>query len=509
VLEQPALALPVSIEGERGLCGIVLDPAFGTNGYLYAYYTTKSTPIHQRVSRFQIVADRAVAGSETVLLDLPPVPDNGFAVHNGGGMHFGPDGKLYIGVGDHRSSQAAQSLRSMLGKLLRINPDGSIPTDNPFYGRTRGLRRAIYALGLRNPYTFAFQPGTGRLFVNDVGDARWEEVNDIAAGGNYGWPVVEGPGESGHRAPFYAYPHSPTGGIPAWETGCAIVGGIFTPSVGRFPVAYRDSYFTADFCSGAIRQISPTLGLAAPFASNLPNLAVDLDMTPDGRLLYLARRGASSELGGTLIQIDYSVDAPPSISSGPSSQTVSAGLATTLRVSAGGSTPLQIEWMRNGEPIPGAVGPTYTTPPLSLADDGVAYSVRIKNAFGEAVSDAARIHVTANRPPVATIRAPRRALKWRPGQRIDFAGRAVDPEQGVLGPDAFTWWVDLHHDEHSHPFIAPKSGRRAGAFRIPPGRHDSGRIWYRIHLQVRDGDGMTTTVFHDLAIRRFGGGPGK
>jgi glucose/arabinose dehydrogenase len=128
--------------------------------------------------------------------------------HNGGAMNYGPDGKLYIAVGENANGANAQSFANLLGKMLRINADGSIPADNPFYLTATGNNRAIWALGLRNPFTFAFQPGTGRMFINDVGQNMWEEIDDGIAGSNYGWPAAEGPtGNSSYRSPIYWYGH--------------------------------------------------------------------------------------------------------------------------------------------------------------------------------------------------------------------------------------------------------------------------------------------------------------
>src|SRR5213078_1422196 len=107
--------------------------------------------------------------------------------HNGGGLHFGGDGKLYIAVGENGNSANSQTLGSLLGKLLRINADGSIPSDNPFFASATGKNRSIWALGLRNPFTFDVQPGTGRIFIDDVGESTWEEINDLVKGKNYGW----------------------------------------------------------------------------------------------------------------------------------------------------------------------------------------------------------------------------------------------------------------------------------------------------------------------------------
>jgi glucose/arabinose dehydrogenase len=202
--------------------------------------------------------------------------------HNGGAIHFGSDGKLYVGVGENANSANSQSMSNLLGKMLRINPDGTIPTDNPFYATANGVNRAIWATGLRNPFTFAFQPGTGRLFINDVGQSTWEEIDDGIAGSNYGWPNSEGPTSApGETGPFYYYGHG-TGPF----LGCAIAGGAFyNPAVAPFPAGYVGSYFFADYCGGWINRVdAPATGNAvSTFASGI-SFPVDLQVGPDGFL---------------------------------------------------------------------------------------------------------------------------------------------------------------------------------------------------------------------------------
>ena len=190
LLATPFVTVSTDSSGERGLLGIAFDPDFANNQFVYAYYTATTPTLHNRVSRFTANGDVAVPGSETIILDLNNLSsaDN----HNGGAMHFGIDGKLYIAVGENANPPNAQTLSNLLGKMLRINADGSIPTDNPFFNTASGVNRAIWALGLRNPFTFTVQPGTGRIFINDVGQDTSEEINDGIAGSNYGWPVTEG-----------------------------------------------------------------------------------------------------------------------------------------------------------------------------------------------------------------------------------------------------------------------------------------------------------------------------
>jgi glucose/arabinose dehydrogenase len=176
LLATPFVSLTVDSSGERGLIGVTLDPNFATNQFVYVQYTVPPTslvPAHNRVSRFIANGDVA-GGSETILVELSP---QSASLHNAGAIHFRPppDGKLYIATGDNGTPANAQALGNLHGKILRINADGTIPTDNPFFTIATGVNRAIWAMGLRNPFTFAVQPMSGRLFVNDVGQDTWED----------------------------------------------------------------------------------------------------------------------------------------------------------------------------------------------------------------------------------------------------------------------------------------------------------------------------------------------
>src|SRR5687768_15264462 len=216
LLATPFLTVSVSSVGERGLLGVTFDPNFATNRFVYVYYTATSPAVHNRLSRFTANGDVAVAGSETVLLELNNL--SSATNHNGGALHFGNDGKLYVAVGENATGSHSQTLSNLLGKMLRLNADGSIPTDNPFFTTASGVNRAIWALGLRNPFTFAIQRTTGRLFINDVGQNTWEEINDGIAGSNYGWPTTEGTTTNpSFRSPLLSYGHG-TGAT----TGCSI-----------------------------------------------------------------------------------------------------------------------------------------------------------------------------------------------------------------------------------------------------------------------------------------------
>jgi glucose/arabinose dehydrogenase len=294
LLAQPFVTLPVDATGERGLLGVAVDPNFAANGFVYLYYTTLQNGAHNRISRFTASGDVA-AGPETVLVDLPLL--SGGATHNGGAIHFGLDGKLYVAVGENATPNLAQDPNVPFGKLLRFNADGSIPADNPFASTRTGLARAIFASGLRNPFTFAIQPGTGRIHVNDVGQERWEEINVVAPGANHGWPASEGPDNvtAGVTAPLFTYRHSaaspPGSGPGGFLVGFCIAGGAFYPASGPFPAPYRGSYFFADFVNGFVARLDLANGNAAyTFATGF-EFPVDMLVGPDGALYVLMRHG--------------------------------------------------------------------------------------------------------------------------------------------------------------------------------------------------------------------------
>jgi glucose/arabinose dehydrogenase len=483
LLPTPFVTLTVSSIGERGLLGVAFDPLFTVNGFVYVYYTATTPTIHNRVSRFTANGDVAVAGSEVVLLDLETL---GATNHNGGAIHFGIDAKLYIAVGDNATGANSQSLATRLGKMLRINRDGGIPIDNPFFTQTTGVNRAIWAMGLRNPFTFTFQPLSGRMFINDVGETTWEEIDEGIAGANYGWPITEGPTTDPRFVPpLYAYNHS---------NGCAITGGAFyNPQTGQFPPSYTSTYFFADYCGGWIRQRDPDTGVVTTFATGIAS-PVDLKVGADDGSLYYLARGSSA-----VFRIDYGA-ALPSITVQPTSQTASVGDPVTFQVTASGTPPLSYQWLRNGIDIPGATARTYTIASVTPADDTTFYRVRVSNALGNVLSLPALLTVL-NTPPVGTITLPLAGAMYNAGQTIVYAGTGSDAEDGTLPAGAFTWWVDFHHDAHTHPFLPPTTGAMGGSFVIPTTGETSANVWYRIYLQVTDSRGLSQTSFRDVTPR--------
>lgn len=260
---------------EEGLLGLAFHPEYSTNGYFYVYYSA-ANPRRSIISRFTLTSESntADAASEEIILEVPqPYPN-----HNGGMIEFGPDGYLYIALGDGGSSgdpmSSSQNTVTLLGSILRIDVDNAtgdrkygIPEDNPFASSPDGPqdpRPEIFAYGLRNPWRFSFDRETGELWVADVGQNAWEEINVVTLGGNYGWNTLEGThcfspsstcDRSGTILPIIEYDHLGR---------CSVTGGyVYRSSV--LPELIG-TYIYADFCSGEVwglrtdrRDETPTL----------------------------------------------------------------------------------------------------------------------------------------------------------------------------------------------------------------------------------------------------------
>jgi len=358
LLPTPFLTVTVDSAGERGLLGIAFDPNFVSNQLVYVYYTARTPAIHNRISRFTASGDVALAGSEVVLMDLPNLSTA--TNHNAGSIHFGPDGNLYVAVGDNANRANSQTLSTRLGKMLRITSSGGIPTDNPFFNQATGDNRAIWALGVRNPFTFTFQAGVGRMFINDVGETTWEEINDGIAGSNYGWGICEGfcnPPNPNFRDPIFVYQNT--------GVDCAITGGAFyNPQVIQFPSTLVGHYFFSDFCGGWVKRLDPANpNIASDFATGISN-PVDLKVSPDGFLYYLARGS------GSVNRIGFTGEPPPpvdnippavSITNPANGATVARKSTVTITATASDNVGVtRVEFL-----VSGAVQCTDTTTPYS------------------------------------------------------------------------------------------------------------------------------------------------
>ena len=278
--------------GERGLLSVAFHPRYATNGYFYVNYTDKHGDT--RVKRFAAAADPDVAdrgsGKQILFVAQP------YSNHNGGLILFGPDGKLYVGMGDGGGAGDpqgnGQKRSTLLGKILRIDVDRgdpyAIPADNPFVGAAgaaggAGTRGEIWATGMRNPWRFAFDRRAGLLYVADVGQNLWEEVDVVPAGQgglNYGWNTMEG-------AHCYAEPGCRSDGLvlPALEygheDGCSVIGGFVYR--GRASPSLAGQYFYSDYCRGWLRSFTYADGrVASRTRWNVASLGSVLSFGEDG-----------------------------------------------------------------------------------------------------------------------------------------------------------------------------------------------------------------------------------
>ena len=295
--------------GERGLLGLAFHPHFRTNRRFFVNYT-RNPDAATVIAEYQasVLNPNIAEVSETALLVIPQP----FANHNGGMIEFGPDGYLYIGMGDGGSANdpgnRAQDINNLLGKILRIDVDhsnGAIPysspPENPFFGPASG-RDEIYALGMRNPWRFSFDRATGQLYVGDVGQNAWEEIDIVTRGGNYGWRVTEGSrcnpaigggvcSTAGFNLPIAEYNHA--GGR------CSVTGGyVYRGAKGALPLG---TYVYGDFCSGEIFS----------FLRGEQNLLLDTNLNissfgedEEGEIYVVA-------LGGTIDRIINPAAGPP------------------------------------------------------------------------------------------------------------------------------------------------------------------------------------------------------
>lgn len=276
--------------GEEGLLSMAFSPEFESDGRLYVYYT-QGSPENSILSRFDATATAMDEGSEQVLLEAPQQFDN----HNGGRVLFGPDGYLYLSLGDGGLGgdplETGQDTTDLLGSVLRLDVTGettySVPADNPFVGVSGADE--VWAYGFRNPWRYSFDSGSGELWLADVGQDDWEEVEEVVKGGNYGWDCYEGfvsyepagcPG-SGFEFPRAVYDHG---------EGCSVTGG-YVYRGSALPELYG-WYVYGDFCSGRIWAVDPDDSTDPVQLMDSPYQIASFAESPDGELLVLTFQDA-------------------------------------------------------------------------------------------------------------------------------------------------------------------------------------------------------------------------
>jgi glucose/arabinose dehydrogenase len=271
---------------EEGLLGLAFSPRFQTDGRVFVDYSAGG-PRRSVLARFNVVDGAIDMTSERVILEVPQP----FANHNGGQLAFGPDGYLYWGLGDGGSEgdpqENGQKLSTLLASILRLDVSGdsyAVPPDNPFVD-VAGAATEKYAYGLRNPWRFSFDPVTGDLWAGDVGQDRWEEIDRITAGGNYGWSIMEGfecyrtPGcdQTGLTPPRAVYGH---------DVGCAVIGGYVYH--GAAMPELQGWYVYGDYCSGRVWALD-TASNGEPVLLAEPGHSLSsFGVLPDGEIIALS-----------------------------------------------------------------------------------------------------------------------------------------------------------------------------------------------------------------------------
>jgi glucose/arabinose dehydrogenase len=488
----PVMTIATDNLTETGVLGMALDPNFATNGFMYVAYTTPDE--HAQVSRFTITGGGATGSpaSELVLFRGNELQS---AHHSVNDVHIGPDGKLWIAVGDNDPAITnGETLTNAYGKILRLNLDGSVPSDNPFVNVPTAVP-SIYAYGLRNPYRFTFLPN-GKAMTEDTGSSFWEELDTIQRGGNYGWDFYEGNcGSCGYINPAYAYGHVPVDG--AASALAAYTGNVFPAPYNSGTVFFGD-YVRRDieavkFDSTYTTEISQTV-----FDSDAGTIA-DLTEGPDGALYYV------SIYEGTFSRI-YATGpfGPIAIASA----SPNAGVAPlSVQFSSAGTIdptglPLTYSWdFGDGSPVSTSANPTH-----SFGANGT-YTATLTVNDGTSSAGATTQVVVGHAPPTASIDTPSLNATYNAGGVVSFSGSATDALDGTLPASAFTWQIDFIANGVAEPFylaevpgpiFGPVGGIASGSYQIPNDVSNVPSSFYRITMTVTDSLGLSTVVTRDI-----------
>jgi glucose/arabinose dehydrogenase len=518
--------------------------------------TTNGCVVSGRLSRLTINPATNQMTNETVLIN-----DwcQQFPSHSIGDLNFGPDGALYMTAGEGASfayadygqtgnpcndpgttggveqlptaeggSLRSQSMRrqpgdpvALSGSMIRVNPDtGAGLADNPFASSSNANARRIIAEGFRNPFRWTFRPGTNEMWVGDVGEGTWEEINRDTTPTtfkNYGWPCYEGAGQHAGfttsnictglyadgtaQSPYYAYNHSST--LSSNDTcptsnGSSITGIAFYHG-GNYPSSYNGALFFADHTRNCI-WVAKVGSNGLPDMSNVqmfdsaPDLPVDLQVGPGGDLYYVSLDH------GTMNRIEYTA-APsntPPIAKITADKTNGSTPLTVNFDGTGSSDPdtgdtLSYSWDLNGD---GTFGDSAAPKPSFTYTTGGTYTVKLRVTDSHGASDTASVTITAgNTPPTPVIDTPSSSLTYSVGDLINFSGHATDNEDGTEPASRLSWSLTIHHcptdpnDCHDH-HIQDFSGVASGSFNAPDHGYPSS---LELDLTATDAGGLSAT----------------
>lgn len=560
------LSEEVNIFGDRGMLGMALDPNFAVTPYVYLLYSYDPLDLPAsnvydspdgagpRVSRMvRVTADPAhpnqalpdsqvvLLGTNSTLANIAAVDESGngvwpytppscmsaglpirdcvpgdFVTHSVGALRFGPDGSLYVSIGDASSFRApnlralrAQNLDILVGKILRLNPaTGDGYPNNPYYdGDVRSNRSKVVNYGLRNPFRFTVHPSTGELLIGDVGGYSWEEL-DIGHGRNFGWPCYEGAGPAMAYANYYETQAacaaiyslaagsvtSPTLAYPHPGGAAIVVGTVYDCPV--FPEEYQGKLFVGDYVRMWIKYVdltepTPVLHDFFDLDESIFLGPVEIRQGPDCNLYYAAFSRSDSQIR----RIRY---------------TAGGNTAPTARVSAtpdNGGLPLEVLFSATASSDPDAEALTFA---WGFGDGATGVGITATHTYTTqntytavlTVTDAlsatssAQIIVTAgNHRPVAELLAPITGTLFTIGATLEFSGTAQDTEDGALTEDSLWWSLILHHNQHVHPnWLPPTTGTTGSHVATDHGDN----TWFELCLTATDSEALSDTVCRQI-----------
>lgn len=525
---------PGAANGEDGngsrVSRLVRVTADGDQGYNVAE-TGSKTVILGKNSTLANIGDPADAGGEdwtnpacTTDAGEPItdcLPSEGPS-HSVGWLEFGHDGRLFVSNGegapylnpDPRAARA-QDLDSLGGKILRIDPEtGEGLSDNPFYdGDPHSNRSRVWAYGLRNPFRFALHPVSNTLYLGDVGWYSWEELN-AGRGDNFGWPCYEGGASGNVRHTSYQwytgtqavcdplYEQEPDNGIApplyAYQNveGAAIVAGDFYTGT-RYPTAYRDALFVADYDKRWIKYLTfdgggnPTVH---DFLENVSNLGgpVQLTLGPDGYLYYVALNpdpSGESEIRRILYTSAPSVQ----VDASPTSGYPPLKVHFTSTLSSQTEEGLTYDWSFGDGGTAVEANPVYTY----TADGTYTATLEVTTPRGRTSSDWVRI-VVGDTPPTATIETPAAGSTYTMGTSLTFGGAAADREDGAIPDSDLQWNARIFYNGHFHPDFFKVTGVSSGTLQVP--YHNDNTTLF-ICLTATDSRGLRDTECVELFPR--------
>ncbi|MGI9601863.1 MAG: PQQ-dependent sugar dehydrogenase [Acidimicrobiales bacterium] len=499
------LTLPdVDNNGERGSLDLVLDPGFGQNGHIYVYYMSDSDD-RFNIGRFTYTG--AGASDVNSLSVIWSVPDtNPGPNHAGGSLDIGPDGHLYLSVGDGTDSSRSQDLTNIFGKVLRIATDGSVPAGNPFDDGAGPNVDEIYAYGVRNPWRGSFDDVTGTYFFGDVGgnnpDTAYEEINVLTSGANYGWPDCEGPlgppkegpdCPAGVTAPMFSYLHFSQFGC------CSAVGGevVRGPDL---PAELDGAYIYADFNQEKILYLELGAGNTVTddgLIKGDTRQVVWLGQGPDGHIYYLRYGYQAGQ--GELRRLRYvqGNNQPPEINSEAATPTFGAApldVQFSAQASDPDNDPVTYEWDFGDGTTSSQSDPNHTYTAVGT------YTAQLRVTAGGQTTVGSPIAIEVGQRPDATIVTPSTGDLFSAGDSVALEGTATD--DGPLTNGDYRWDVWLVHDGHQHPEVTGLIGSSA-TLDVPTGGHDwEGDTSFLVQLTVTDAQGLSDSTSVEIEPRK-------